>query len=116
MDRQWSNKLECDAAQARRVVMAYELAGVHREELKDKQPLSLHGTAQLPSKWIRNEQDRPKCIRYFMEHQEEKRACSNLQSLRRPCLPCLAADSLCLLRLQYLSRARMRFIIPMPTY
>ena len=36
-----------------------------------------------------NEQDRPTQVRYAMEHQEEKRACSNLQSLRRPCLLCL---------------------------
>src|SRR5258707_9673069 len=42
VDRQWSNKLECYVAQARRVVMAYGLAGAHREELKDKQRLSLH--------------------------------------------------------------------------
>jgi len=41
LDRQWSNKLECYVAQARRVVMAYGLAGAHREELKDKQLLSL---------------------------------------------------------------------------
>src|SRR5258707_821856 len=41
VDRQWSNKLECYVAQARRVVMAYGLAGAHREELKDKQLLSL---------------------------------------------------------------------------
>jgi hypothetical protein len=41
MDRQWSNKLECHVAQARRVVMAYGLAGAHRQELKDKQRLSL---------------------------------------------------------------------------
>jgi hypothetical protein len=40
VDRQWSNKLECRVAQARRVVMAYGLAGA-REELKDKQLLSL---------------------------------------------------------------------------
>src|SRR6266849_4574353 len=41
VDRQWSNKLECYVAQARRVVMAYGLAGAHREELKDKQLPSL---------------------------------------------------------------------------
>jgi hypothetical protein len=41
VDRQWSNKLECYVAQARRVVMAYGLAGAHREELKDKQLLAL---------------------------------------------------------------------------
>jgi hypothetical protein len=41
MDRQWSDKLECHVAQARRVVMAYGLAGARREELKDKQLLSL---------------------------------------------------------------------------
>jgi hypothetical protein len=42
VDRQWSSKLECNVAPARRVVMAYGLAGAHREELKDKQLLSLH--------------------------------------------------------------------------
>jgi hypothetical protein len=41
VDRQWSNKFECYVAQARRVVMAYGLAGAHREELKVKQLLSL---------------------------------------------------------------------------
>jgi hypothetical protein len=41
VDRQWSNKLECYVAQARRVVMAYGLTDAHREELKDKQLLSL---------------------------------------------------------------------------
>ena len=41
MDRQWSDKLEYYVAQARRVVMAHGLAGAHREELKDKQMLSL---------------------------------------------------------------------------
>ena len=41
VDRQWSNKPECDVAQARRVVMAYGLADAYREELKDKQLLSL---------------------------------------------------------------------------
>jgi hypothetical protein len=41
VDRQWSNKLECYVAQARRVVMACGLAGAHREELKDKQLLAL---------------------------------------------------------------------------
>ena len=28
---------------------------------------------------------------------------------------CLVADNPCLLKLQYLNRVRMRFIIPMPT-
>jgi hypothetical protein len=41
VDRQWSNKLECRVAQARRVVTAYGLAGAHREELKDKRWLAL---------------------------------------------------------------------------
>jgi hypothetical protein len=69
VDRQWSSKLECYVAQARGVVMADGLAGAHREELKDKQLLSFaHGTAHLPTKWIRNEQDRPKYVRYSMEH------------------------------------------------
>jgi hypothetical protein len=39
LDRQWSNKLECYVAQARRVVMADGLAGADLEELKDKQLL-----------------------------------------------------------------------------
>jgi len=89
-------------------------AGAHRQELKDKQLLSLraHGTAQLPPKWIRNEQDRPKYIRYSMQHQEEKRTCSNLQSLQRFCLLPLCGGRPILLRLQYLNRVRMRFIVP----
>jgi hypothetical protein len=41
VDRQWSNKLECYVAQARRVVMAYGLAGAQWEELKDRQLPSL---------------------------------------------------------------------------
>jgi hypothetical protein len=41
VDRQWSNKLECYVAQACRFVSAYGLAGVHREELKDKRLPSL---------------------------------------------------------------------------
>jgi hypothetical protein len=41
MDRQWSSKLECYVAQARRVAMAHGLAGAHQEELKGKQLLSL---------------------------------------------------------------------------
>jgi hypothetical protein len=41
LDRQWSNKLEYHVAQARRVLMANGLAGAHREELKDRQLLSL---------------------------------------------------------------------------
>src|SRR5580700_8279346 len=42
MERQWSNKPERHVAQARRVVMANGLAGARREELKDRQFLSLH--------------------------------------------------------------------------
>jgi hypothetical protein len=45
-DRQWSNKLECYVAQARCVVVGYGLAGVHREELKDKRLLSSDTAAQ----------------------------------------------------------------------
>jgi hypothetical protein len=41
VDRRWSNKLECYVARARRIVMAYGWTGAHREELKDKQLLSL---------------------------------------------------------------------------
>jgi hypothetical protein len=54
--------------------MVHELAGADREELKDKQLLSLraHGIAQLPSKRIRNEQDRRKQVRYSMQHHEEQ--------------------------------------------
>ena len=52
-----------------------------------------HETAQYPSKWIRNEQDRLKQVRYSIQHQEEQVTCPNLQSLRRPWLLCLAADN-----------------------
>jgi hypothetical protein len=54
--------------------MVHELASADREELKDKQLLSLraHGTAQLPSKRIRNEQDRRKQVCYSMQHHEEQ--------------------------------------------
>jgi hypothetical protein len=51
--------------------MAYGSAGAHGKELNDKQQLVVRGTGQLPPKWIRNEQDRPKQVRYSMEHQEE---------------------------------------------
>ena len=75
-----------------------------------------HGTAQLPSKWIRNEQECPKYVRYSMEHQEEQRTCPNLQSLQRFCLlPLGGAPTRSLLRLQYLNQVRMRSIIPVPT-
>jgi hypothetical protein len=47
-----------------------------------------------------------------MQHQEEKRACSNLQSLQRFCLLPLGGGLPILHRLQYLNRVRMRFIIP----
>jgi hypothetical protein len=92
--------------------MVYGLSGAHREELKDTAAVVAHGTAQLPPKWIRNEQDRPKHIRYSMRHQEEKRACSNLQSLQRFCLLPPGVGQPILLRLQYLNRVRTRFIIP----
>jgi hypothetical protein len=64
MDRQESNKLECHDA-ARRVVMAYGLAGAHREELKELPSLCARNL-QLPSNWIRNQQDRPEYVRYSM--------------------------------------------------
>jgi len=47
-----------------------------------------------------------------MEHQEEQRTCPNLQSLQRFCLLPLGGGQPILLRLQYLNRVRMRFIIP----
>ena len=51
---------------------------LHSLELEHEPiPALRNGTAQLPPKSIRNEQDRLKCIRYSMQHQEEKRACSN---------------------------------------
>jgi hypothetical protein len=73
VDRHWPNKLERYVAQARCVVMGYGLAGAHREELKHKTAaVAARGTAQLPPKWIRNEQDCPLCVRYSMEHQEKR--------------------------------------------
>jgi hypothetical protein len=71
-----------------------------------------HGTAQLPSKSIRNEQDRSKQIRYSMAHQEERRTWSNLQSLQRFRLPPLGGAQPIFPRLQYLNRLRMRVIFP----
>jgi hypothetical protein len=53
------------------------------------------GLAQIPPEWIRNEQDRPKRTRYSNQHREEKRASSNLQSLRRPRLLCVVTDNPC---------------------
>jgi hypothetical protein len=82
------------------------------EELRDNAAVVAQGTAQLPSKWIRNEQDRPKQVRYSMAHQEERRRWSNLQSLQRFCLPPLGGGRPIFLRLQYLNRVRMRVIFP----
>jgi hypothetical protein len=70
------------------------------------------GTAQLPPKLIRNEQDRGKQVRYSMAHQEEQRTWSNLQSLQRFCQQPPGGAKLILLRLQYLNRLRMRVIFP----
>jgi hypothetical protein len=64
VDRQWSNKLDHRAAQARLVVVARELAGARREELKHKRRLHCTRTAQLPSKRVRNKQDGPKPVCY----------------------------------------------------
>jgi hypothetical protein len=61
---------------------------------------------------IRNEQDRPKQVRYSIQHQEEKRTCPNWQLSQRFCLLPLGGGQPMLLRLQYLNRVRMRFIIP----
>jgi hypothetical protein len=47
-----------------------------------------------------------------MQHQEEKRTCSNLQSLQRFCQLPLGVGQPILLRLQYLNRVRMRVIFP----
>jgi hypothetical protein len=47
-----------------------------------------------------------------MEHQEEQRTCSNLQSLQRFCLLPLGGGQPILNRLQYLNRVRMRFYHP----
>jgi hypothetical protein len=66
----------------------------------------VRGTAQLRSKWIRNEQDRPKHVGYSMEHQEEQPTCPDLQSLQRFCLP---LGSACMT--EYLIAARAAIIL-----
>src|SRR5258708_30676876 len=88
-------------AQAGRVVMAHGSAGTNWEELKDKQPLAL--PTELRSNRL-NRSGMNKIVRSTsatLAASEEKRACSNLQSLRRPRLLCLVADNPCLLKLQY---------------
>jgi hypothetical protein len=91
--------------------MAHVLAAAYRKESKATTVVA-HGTAQLPSKSVRNEQDRSKQIRYSMAHQEERRTWSNLQSLQRFCQQSPGGAQPILLRLQYLNRLRMRVIFP----
>src|SRR6267154_4484865 len=69
----------------------------------------------VPSKWIRNEQDRPKQVRYSIQHQEEQVTCSNVQSLRRLCLLCLVADSLRSPRRRYRNQGACAVYQPVPT-
>ena len=86
--------------------MAYELVGAHREELKDS-CCRARGTAQLPSKWVRVQQDRPKYVCYSKEHQEEQPTCPNLQALQQFCP--LPRGSACMT--QYLIAARAAIIL-----
>jgi len=58
--------------------MAYGLAGAHREELKGKQLLSLRTELRSYRLNDQNQQDRPKYVRYSMEHQEEQGTCPKL--------------------------------------
>jgi hypothetical protein len=85
--------------------MAYGLAGAYREELNSC--CRAHGTAQLPSKRIRVQQDRPKYACYSKEHQEEQPTCPNLQSLQRFCP--LPPGSACMI--EYLIAARAAIIL-----
>jgi hypothetical protein len=84
VDRQWSNKLECYVEQARRAVMAYGLAGAHREELKDKQLLSfrtelrsyrLNGSGM--NKIVRSTSATPWSIKRSNVHVETCNRCSD---------------------------------------
>jgi hypothetical protein len=115
VDRQWSNKLECHPAQARRVVMAYGLAGAHREELKDEQLLPLR--AELRSYRL-NGSGMNKIAR-----STSATPCSIKRSTYMSELAIVAAilpaaawwSKASLLRPQCLNQVRMRSIIPMPT-
>jgi hypothetical protein len=72
--------------------MACGLAGAHREELKEKQLLSLR--TELRSYRL-NGSGMNKIVRSTSatpEHQEEQHTCPNLQSLQRFCLCRLAVD------------------------
>jgi hypothetical protein len=115
VDRQWSNKLECYAAQARRVVMAHGLAGAHREELKDKQPLPLctelrsyrlNGSGM--NKIVRSRSATPWSIK--------RSTYMSKLAIVAAILPAAAWwwTNPSLLRLQYLNQLRMRSIIPAP--
>ena len=67
-------------------------AHAHRRAVPSLRKYGLHRIAQQPSKWIRNEQDRRKQVRYSMQHQEEQVACPNSQPLRRLCLRSAPTD------------------------
>jgi hypothetical protein len=66
--------------------MADGLAGVHREELKDKQLLSVRKELRSCRLNGPGTKDRPKYVRYSMKHQVEQSTCPNLRSLQRFCL------------------------------
>jgi hypothetical protein len=71
------------------------------QELEDEQILALR--TELRSNRL-NGSGMNKIVRYSVQHQGEQVTRPNLQSLRRPCLLCLAAHNRCLLRRQYLNQ------------
>jgi hypothetical protein len=92
--------------------MAYGLAGAHREELKEKQLLSLRTELRSyrlngsgMNKIVRSTSATPWSIKRSNIHVQTCNRCSDSASAANPSL----------LRLQYLNQVRMRSIIPVPT-
>jgi hypothetical protein len=126
VDRQWSNKLECHVAQARCVGIAYGLAGAHREELKDKQLLSLR--TELRSyrldgsginKIVRSTSATPWSIKRSNLLWAASRGATymSILAIGAAILPAAAWwwTNPSLLGLQYPNQVRMRSIIPVST-
>jgi hypothetical protein len=115
VDRQWSNKLECHAPQARRVATAYGLAGAHREELKDKQLLPLR--TELRS-YRPNGSGMNKIVRSTSATPWSIKRSTYMSKLAIVAAIVPAAawwwTNSSLLRLQYLNQVRMRSIIAVP--
>jgi hypothetical protein len=93
--------------------VTYGLTGAHREELKDKQPLSLR--TELRSYRLNGSgmnkivQSTSATLCSIKRRNAHVQTCNRCQ---RFCLLPLGVGQPILLRLQYLNRVRMHFIIP----